>query len=315
MLYSSLSYTIIINLIILLGYHRTNSDHILYDTLVIFGDSNSDNGNVYRLTNSKFPPSMYFQGRFSNSRVWAEYLTGFNVSNYAYGGATTDNNFIQGYVPLGPTGVPGVRQQIISYWQNINTNLTDFDRTLYVIWAGGNDYLHNRTASASSITRSLSNATKDLLMLGAKSIIIFNQPPLQALPLLRYSTAESILIDLTSQYNTNLSVYITKLQNEYEKSSIKLFDLNALISKVLDSGAPYGIVNTVDPCWSSQVVNSSNCSNPNSYVFFDNVHFTNRIHQLIADQFQIFIRSSSNRHGFTPIISLFYVAVIFFSFY
>lgn len=72
-----------------------------YSRLVVFGDSLSDNGNLYLATGGAAPASPpYFQGRFSSGPVFTERL-GFNASNfmgpvtgsinYAFGGARTDS--------------------------------------------------------------------------------------------------------------------------------------------------------------------------------------------------------------------------------
>src|SRR5260370_41509157 len=42
--------------------------------IVIFGDSYSDNGNVYRLTKGHYPGKAYFDGRFTNGLTWIEYF-------------------------------------------------------------------------------------------------------------------------------------------------------------------------------------------------------------------------------------------------
>jgi len=72
-------------------------------SVVVFGDSLSDNGNgAWGLTDCKWPPSTvagqsaYFQGHYTESNVWVEYLAKEHkvpLYNYATGGATT------GYVP------------------------------------------------------------------------------------------------------------------------------------------------------------------------------------------------------------------------
>ena len=54
-----------------------------YNRLVVFGDSLSDNGNLYAATGGTTPTSPpYYQGRFSNGPVFTE-LLGFNVGRYA----------------------------------------------------------------------------------------------------------------------------------------------------------------------------------------------------------------------------------------
>ncbi len=61
-----------------------------FDGVVVYGDSLSDNGNLYGAIG--FPPPPYYMGRFSNGPVAAEYLAqGLNVplTDWAWGGATT----------------------------------------------------------------------------------------------------------------------------------------------------------------------------------------------------------------------------------
>lgn len=71
-----------------------------YDRLVVFGDSLSDNGNLYLASGRTQPPSPpYYQGRFSTGPVFTE-LLGFNAANFngpvtgsinlAFGGSRTD---------------------------------------------------------------------------------------------------------------------------------------------------------------------------------------------------------------------------------
>lgn len=286
-------------LVLLNLFYAAQSDGqqtLLYDTIVIFGDSNSDNGNVYAISGKNFPGVPYFQGRFSNGPVWCERLNVSKVSNHAYGGATTDNDAIPSIALPSPFYVPGVRQQILNYSRSSNRSQINFDRTLYVIWVGGNNYLRNQTLSPFSITSSLVNATKDLLAFGIKHLILVNQPPLQSIPLLLLTKNQTTLADLTYQYNTNLSEHINVLRNDNKGTNIQLFDLNSLISKILRNSTSYGISNTNRPCWST--IDPNVCPNPDAYLFFDQVHFTSRVHQLIADDFRPFLRSSSVKMPF-----------------
>ena len=283
--------------ILLLCPHQIDGQGLLYDTVVIFGDSNSDNGNVYKMTNSTFPPPPYFQGRFSSDYVWAERLNVSQLVDYAYGGATTDNDMLQGYAYRQTIPVPGVRQQIMSYSAGIQPNRTNFDRTLYVIWIGGNNFLRNQTASLLGVSQSISNATRDVISFGGKNIVIFNQPPLQLVPLIRPNAVLLNAAQLTSDYNGNLSGNIAALQQSNTDRNLQIFDLYALVSKVLANISSYGIQNGVDPCW-IQLPNGTSiiCQTPDSYAFFDYVHFTGRMHQIIADEFKKLLISSSDGH-------------------
>ena len=284
--------------IMFLCYHRIDAQRFLYDTVVIFGDSNSDNGNVYKMTNGTFPPPPYFQGRFSSEYVWAERLNVSQLVDCAYGGATTDNDLLQGYAFEQTIPVPGVRQQIRNYSGGIQANRTNFNRTLYVIWVGGNNFLRNQTGSSSVISQSISNATRDVIFFGGRNIVIVNQPPLQFIPLIRPNAALLNAAQLTSDYNRNLSGNIAALQQSNKDRKLQIFDLNALVSKVFANLSSYGIQNAIDPCF-SQLSNGTLilCSNPNSYAFFDEVHFTGRMHQIIADEFKKLLVSPSSSVG------------------
>lgn len=52
----------------------TSTRGLAQGRVVVFGDSLSDNGNLFAQTGQ--PPAPYFQGRFSNGPVWVEQLFG-----------------------------------------------------------------------------------------------------------------------------------------------------------------------------------------------------------------------------------------------
>ncbi|HEY9660166.1 MAG TPA: SGNH/GDSL hydrolase family protein, partial [Allocoleopsis sp.] len=85
------------------------------NTLYVFGDSLSDTGTVFRATGGLYPSDPpYFQGRYSNGRVWVEYLADYlavdRINNFACGGATTEGN--------ATSLVPGLLSQVQSFTQN-----------------------------------------------------------------------------------------------------------------------------------------------------------------------------------------------------
>ena len=131
---------------------------VRFDNLVIFGDSYTDTGNVYKISDHTWPLSPpYYYGRFSNGPNWVDQLKARKISNYAYGSATTDNGFVQGLAKFGTIPIPGIRQQIGIYLNKTSLNQVDFTRTLYIIWAGGNDFIVNRTVLPPAIVASLLN--------------------------------------------------------------------------------------------------------------------------------------------------------------
>jgi phospholipase/lecithinase/hemolysin len=157
---------------------------IRFKNVVTFGDSYTDTGNVFRVSHFTWPLSPpYFLGRFCNGFNRVDQLKVLGVDNYAYGSATTDNNFVQGYAKFSAIPIPGVRQQIATYFGRHNPNKIDFARTLYTLWAGGNDLIFNRSLTPPEIAASLLNGVQDLLDKGAQHIFVFNEVPAQYIPL------------------------------------------------------------------------------------------------------------------------------------
>ncbi len=83
-----------------------------YSRVVMFGDSLSDTGNMYRLSKRKIPSrSSYYKGRYSNGSVWLEYIRskmGIRTQNLAHGGALSGYTNVSG-------SYPGLRTQIDTY--------------------------------------------------------------------------------------------------------------------------------------------------------------------------------------------------------
>lgn len=121
-----------------------------FSSIVVYGDSLSDNGNLFAATG--YPPSPYYNGRFSNGPVTVEQMaTAFGVPLYdfAYGGATTgignlaDNGTT---TSLGGLGLPGMQTELAST-QGSLSSLVNLNSALFVVWGGPNDFfrLFSRT--------------------------------------------------------------------------------------------------------------------------------------------------------------------------
>src|SRR5579883_435708 len=85
-----------------------------FTSIVVYGDSLSDNGNIYAASGNTYPASPpYYNGRLSNGPVTVEQMAttwGVPLYDFAYGGATTRiGNASDGGAPtrLGSLGLPG----------------------------------------------------------------------------------------------------------------------------------------------------------------------------------------------------------------
>ncbi|PSB02032.1 SGNH/GDSL hydrolase family protein [Merismopedia glauca] len=252
---------------------KFNLDKI--DQIYTFGDSLSDTGNFFQQTG--FPPSPYFQGRFSNGSVWIEYLTqslglpAIAQSNFAFGGATTgtDNTVIPGF--------PGLQTEIGGF---LASNPPVNPNALYVVWAGANDYLGGGVTNPNEPVDRLATAINSLAGFGAQNILVVNLPDLGQLPGTKNTPFETPLDILSSAHNFGLANKINQLQTTLG-SDVNLisFDVNSLFRQAINNPQDFGFTNVTDSC----LVGVTVCSKPNEYLFWDDIHPTTVGHQAIAN--------------------------------
>jgi phospholipase/lecithinase/hemolysin len=149
------------------------NNNLDYTTVVTFGDSLSDTGNAYRISNHTWPPVPPFNsnGGYADDLLWNQIFTQqllnhSTLQDFSYGSATTDSQLVQGTMNSNPnlvenysirnnTKPPGVRQQISEYINaRMNENI-DFDLTLYVIWVGINNYHFNKSSTPLQTVQSI----------------------------------------------------------------------------------------------------------------------------------------------------------------
>ncbi len=242
--------------------------------LYVFGDSLSDMGNVFRASGGLYPPnSPYFQGRYSNGRVWVEYLadrlnlSATQINNFAYGGATSgsDRNSL----------VPGLLTQAQSFTQShksINSN------ALYVLWAGANDYLQG-ASSATMAVENMTRAIASLAGVGAKNVLVANLPDLGKLPATGASTNSTSLTTLTQAHNQGLRRAIKILNQQHSGLKIATLDANTLYREAITNPAKFGFTNVTSACLSGQ----SACGSPNQFLFWDGIHPTTAAHRILGE--------------------------------
>ncbi|PAX45694.1 SGNH/GDSL hydrolase family protein [Brunnivagina elsteri] len=233
----------------------------------VFGDSLSDIGKAFALTGQGIPPAPYFNGRFSNGPVWVEYLSpafGAKQTNYAIGGANTgDTNTL---IPGNPLKLPGLAQQVEEFTA---TNPKVDEDALYILWAGANDYLGGGQTNPGIPVGNITNAVTSLAKLGAKNFLVANLPDLGKLPGTINKDFSTGLSTLTAFHNTLLNSSLTTLSQQLGLKMIQL-DVNDLFSQAI---ATKVFANTTEPCLN--LAAKTICSNPNDYLFWDDIHPTN----------------------------------------
>ncbi|CAF1348800.1 unnamed protein product [Adineta steineri] len=300
MLFSAARLVFVVFLPVILCQLPFDSEYRFHD-VKIFGDSYSDTGNLHKLSNGLWPIPPYYNGRYCNGPNWVdqlqgswlEQLKGFNVKSYAYGGATTDNNFVQGAGAFGAIPVPSVADQVEFYLNEDRWNKINFDRTLYIFWAGGNDFANKPSTSPAAIIASLLNSVNDLAVVGGKHFLVFNAVPVQSVPATSMLAPAQYLAALTGLSNSALTADLATMRQNYPQANFSIFDINSLVSKVVASKSGY-FTNAKNNCWNS--VNATTiiqiCTNPDKYVFVDLQHFTEPMAALIANAVRQFVLTS-----------------------
>ncbi len=272
-----------------------------FHTMIVFGDSLSDDGNLSAETQGKLPQSPYYLGHFSNGPVWVEYLAHelhilpYRTLNYAFGGAKTFG--------LKP---PGLLAQVDLY--KLHHFFPSKD-ALFIIWIGGDNYLHiKHSLSKQTINKMTDKAINDIQFaidelhwLGAKTFLVVNLPNLSQTPLANLidkkrgdSEYSENLARLTQAHNKKLLVAINKLKTD-KSLTILFLDANKYFQAVRNNPKKYGFKNATARCFTGgfQGKPGTTCNNPQAYLFWDVIHPTTAAHQAIAQMALQLIRQAT----------------------
>ena len=285
-----------------------------FTSILVFGDSLSDTGNVAHLTAAQYaglripgPLADYTDGRFtdgpdttpstSTAGVWIEQLAAAlathpavknsldSGANYAYGYAFTGT----GTTPLTLSMTPPVAVNVDNLGQQVTDYLTAHAApipagTLVVLWGGANDVLSaiaaaDPTTAQTGITTAVTGeitALQRLIAAGATDILVNNLPPLGAIPRLNGSPATAAAgTQASSAFNSALAARIAALP---ASSTVHIYQLDvaALFNKVIANPATYKLTDTIGSSQGKPTVN------PDTYIFWDDLHPTTIVHGLIA---------------------------------
>eukprot|EP00127_Corallochytrium_limacisporum_P001845 Clim_evm11s87 gene=Clim_evmTU11s87 len=258
--------------------------------IVVFGDSLSDTGNVYNLTNHEWPyVPPYWEGRFSNGPTWPEYVAddlSIEADVRAYGSATTDDNLVQGYTYNGTVAVPGAKQQVEDYLAGLSPEeknaMKDRIVTLYV---GENNFFFDPTTTPHQVAHSAIEVAKYACkVLAPRMVILVSQNVLQTDPTDEWTT-------LFRRYNFFAQQAIDKAMNECmaEDGITRPFlfmDLTGISKKMVNHPKRYGFLNVSDPCVSPD--GTTACAVPRIHLRWDAYHPTTKGHEVLG---RVFVRN------------------------
>jgi len=309
-LFNSVSFTSMA-LLLCMAFAASAIAQTPYTSIVIFGDSLSDTGNDATISKGLYtvnaqvpgPATGYTDGRFTDGTdtvpaaqnykgVWIEQLAAMLANkptiknslaggtNYAYGFATTNigtSSFAYGPGNALVFNVNNMGQQISDY---LATNPTITSKTLFVVWGGANDLI-----AATSQADIVNAATRDvglvqrLIAAGATDIIVANLPPLGLVPRFNGSSATSAPVNAAaSGFDQALAAGLATLPAANPGKTLHIFQLDTytLFNTIVGPPLVKGFANVTLSAQGNSAIN------PDTYLFWDDLHPTTFGHSQIA---------------------------------
>ena len=250
------------------------------------------------------PGGPYARGghHFTNGATWIEGLArylalagnarpafqnrGLKASNYAVGGARAVADY--------PCRV-NLPAQVSAY-------LADFpdtsDQTLIAIEIGGNDVRDALVAAAllgqdptpyiQSALGSLADSVTQLYLHGARRFLLLNVPDVGKTPAVRmldqaYPGIAGFAGFLSQGYNSGLAGVVQGLNLGLPGIDVRVLDVYAMLNAVVADPGTYGFLNATEACVTPNQPPFT-CTRPDTYAFWDGIHPTKALHELVAQQ-------------------------------
>ena len=284
-----------------------------YSQIYVLGDSLSDVGNIEAAyapivaANGGVPlpilaapgtPSAYAPNRASNGPIWIDAFAGAfgftsvaslnGGTNYAFGGARTDNQL---YNPVIPDflGLLQQRDALLAARPALDPD------ALYVVWGGANnlqDILTGRPR-ADGTPQSVGQTVADLGLIidslaaaGASHFLVPNAPNIGLVPRLRERGL--LAVAYGTQLSAALNGGLAALIDSRRQAGLDIlgFDAAGFLDEVVANPASYGLANVTERCYTGDDLNFNGsggvCADPASYLFWDGIHPTATGHALLA---------------------------------
>ena len=290
--------------IALLLFFSTLTSAMSLNTIVVFGDSLSDNGNLYKYMKQQLPVSPpYFKGRFSNGPVWIELLAQSyypsgsvdHLLDYAFGGAGVMESSNEEDDELFT-----LKRELDAYF--ISHQGRADPQSLYVIWIGANNYLalpDDIDQAVKDVNAGIAKSVQRLVNHGAQYILVVNLPDLGKTPIARDIDAVDIMSDMSKRHNELLVYNMLKFKRSYPTLNWIYFDVNRAFDDMMVHPERFGFSNVISTCYEAAVLKPSANVILNmvatikaraaltedvcgGYLFFDPVHPSAVAHQVMA---------------------------------
>lgn len=290
-----------------------NNERAYFNRAIIFGDSLSDNG-TYSDEVTELEGHITSDGRFSNGRVWNEYLFrnqkrgtifGFKWDfppfgrrrNGDFGDNTVNRNINVNYAIGGtkyqkaefPTAyiLPSIADEVNEF---LNGGNKISPESIVSLWAGGNDAMdaldkgYSIPDKAGFSGNQLSDALERLYQAGARRFLVPDLPDFSKVP--RYANApRGPARTATDDFNRAIANSIAAFRQKHPDAVVYAPEMSDIFDMVVKYPGVFGFSHATGNC-----VNTPTClyqprgsARQNEYVFWDDIHPTTRTHNYIAN--------------------------------
>ena len=288
-----------------------------FSSIVVFGDSLSDTGRLFRLTHGGFPPRVaYFDGRQTNGPVWVEYLADelgleHRLKDYAVVGAMTGtttaipsgNVWSDTFTGLGGTSLSGQFGQYLA-----NTGGRVDPDALYIVEGGANDMisplsalLMNPQATTAEFMQAVNTIATPTVIntativgtlkaMGAQYIAVVNVPDIGKAPrLVGYGPVASATVSMVVDIiNDAIATQLDGI-DAAGGNKIARIDVFGFVNGIVADPAHFGFTNVTGQFMTLNLGSgtvtyvNANRHAVKQWLFWDDLHPTTRGHKFLAE--------------------------------
>jgi phospholipase/lecithinase/hemolysin len=235
--------------------------------LFVFGDSYSDTGAFFKLTNPDGSTAVgYLAQDFGITLTTSKNADpGTDGVNFAESGARV---FVG---PTPPATQPrSLTQQVAEFQNYVDNDKVTFDpsTSLFFLLGGLND--HTKVTSA-QVDAATASQVATLYSLGARifeiALLPASVPP---------------FTDSADNFDPGYETLVPELKAEYPDAVFNLSNWGPDYDFIHDNPSLYGLTNTTDPC--NTFGASPVCSAPNTYFYYYVVHPSAYVHEIVGNE-------------------------------
>src|SRR6267143_1589361 len=259
-------------------------------TLVVFGDSLSDNGNLFDLIGQPAPPA--WEGRASNGPTCAEQLAKMlhvRLDDRAFAAAEASDASPPVLVdPAGHALPINLSNQVAGYVADLHGHQAPHNTTA-LINIGSNDYQgflqstpptpQTIQAEVQNVVGSIAQAIDTLTLAGVEKIVLFTLPDFGITPAAQARGADAVALAHALDVANNAAL----AQMAASHPNVQVVDVFQLSEAFFADPHSFGFSANLNQTWVGQLAAAgSHQFAPNEVAFFDGIHPTTAAHGIVA---------------------------------